>query len=144
MPTREVVFAQDALPPLPVYSQGIISQGKHVFLSGNLGLTKDMKIVEGGVQAQTVRGRIPRLVYKGSLLWYLIDLTYDLLYYYYYLQKALLENIQKILASVGAGFENVVKANIFLTDLGRDFVPMNEVYKQVRLSLIVHFIAIAI
>lgn len=50
---KQIVFSPDALPVLPVFSQAVISDGK-VYLSGNIGCTKDFKIVEGGVKAQTV------------------------------------------------------------------------------------------
>jgi 2-iminobutanoate/2-iminopropanoate deaminase len=50
---KQTVFSPDALPVLPVFSQAVISDGK-VYLSGNIGCTKEFKIVEGGVKAQTV------------------------------------------------------------------------------------------
>ena len=47
------VYTPDAVPPLPVFSQAAIS-GDHVYVSGNIGCTKDFKLVEGGIQAETV------------------------------------------------------------------------------------------
>jgi 2-iminobutanoate/2-iminopropanoate deaminase len=38
-----------------------------------------------------------------------------------------MENLKAVLAAAGAGFEHVVRATIYLTDLG-DFATMNEVY----------------
>lgn len=35
-------------------AQAVISKG-HVYASGSIGVTKEMKLVEGGVQPQTVR-----------------------------------------------------------------------------------------
>ncbi|KAF5316242.1 hypothetical protein D9619_006785 [Psilocybe cf. subviscida] len=49
---KQTVFSPDALPVLPVFSQAVISDGK-VYLSGNIGCTREFKIVEGGVKAQT-------------------------------------------------------------------------------------------
>jgi 2-iminobutanoate/2-iminopropanoate deaminase len=40
-----------------------------------------------------------------------------------------LENVRAILAAAGAGFADVVKSTVFLTDL-EDFAAMNEVYGQ--------------
>jgi len=39
-----------------------------VYASGNIGMTRDMKVVEGGVQAQTVRDRHPLSVQFTLLL----------------------------------------------------------------------------
>ncbi|OBZ71665.1 Protein MMF1, mitochondrial [Grifola frondosa] len=49
---KQVVFSAEANPPLPIYSQAIIS-GKTVYVSGSIGCTRDLVLVEGGVQAQT-------------------------------------------------------------------------------------------
>jgi 2-iminobutanoate/2-iminopropanoate deaminase len=40
-----------------------------------------------------------------------------------------LENVRAILAAAGAGFDDVVKSTVFLTDLD-DFAAMNEVYRE--------------
>lgn len=42
----------------------------------------------------------------------------------------------KILKGAGTSLENVVKVNIYLTNLDRDFAPMNEVYTQVLISIV--------
>ncbi|KAI0048753.1 Endoribonuclease L-PSP [Auriscalpium vulgare] len=98
--TKTIVFTEDALPPLPVYcsssAQAVIS-GKTVYASGNIGITREFKLVEGGVEEQT---------------------------------RAALENLAKVLKAAGSGLEHIVKANIYLTNLGRDFAPMNGVYTQ--------------
>lgn len=47
------VYTPDAVPPLPVFSQAATSGG-HVYVSGNIGCTKNFKLVEGGIQAETV------------------------------------------------------------------------------------------
>ncbi|RAQ43083.1 protein mmf1 [Aspergillus flavus] len=41
--------------------------------------------------------------------------------------KQILSNISSILLAGGSGLDNIVKCNIYLTDMG-DFGPMNEVY----------------
>lgn len=41
----------------------------------------------------------------------------------------------KVLKAAGSGLESVVKANLYMRELDRDFGPMNEIYVQVRLSL---------
>ena len=49
----QIVKAPHALPTLLVFSQATISKG-HVHVSGTIGITKDFKLVEGGIKAQTV------------------------------------------------------------------------------------------
>ncbi|KAJ8592282.1 Endoribonuclease L-PSP [Rhizopogon salebrosus TDB-379] len=94
--TKEIVIAPDAVPPLQVFSQAVISKG-HVYVSGNIGCTTDFMIVEGGVQGQTY---------------------------------AALSNISKVLEAAGSGLQHVVKANVYLTNMSRDFTDMNGVYKE--------------
>ncbi|KAI0342302.1 Endoribonuclease L-PSP [Trametopsis cervina] len=48
----EIVFAADAVPPLPVFSQAVISRGT-VYASGSIGCNPDLTLVEGGIPAQT-------------------------------------------------------------------------------------------
>lgn len=54
MAVKTWVSTPNAIPPLPTFSQAVISRG-HVYASGNIGCTEDYKIVEGGVKVQTVR-----------------------------------------------------------------------------------------
>ena len=49
-------------------------------------------------------------------------------------KRAALENMKKVLAAAGCEMKHIVKANIYLTDIARDFGPMNEVYKEVSSS----------
>ncbi|KAF7982650.1 hypothetical protein HWV62_27095 [Athelia sp. TMB] len=97
MTSKTLVSTPEAVPPLPVFSQAVISRG-HVYASGNIGCTKDFKIVEGGVKAQT---------------------------------RAALENLSIVLKAAGSGLDHIVKANIYLSHMERDFKPMNEIYIQV-------------
>ncbi|CAA7264819.1 unnamed protein product [Cyclocybe aegerita] len=50
--SKTFIFTPDAVPPLPAFSQAVVSGGR-VYASGNIGCDKNFKIVEGGVQAQT-------------------------------------------------------------------------------------------
>ncbi|KAL5531012.1 hypothetical protein ACEPAG_3888 [Sanghuangporus baumii] len=43
---------------------------------------------------------------------------------------AALENMQKVLKAAGSGLEHIVKANVYLRYMDRDFGPMNEIYIQ--------------
>ncbi|KJA15268.1 hypothetical protein HYPSUDRAFT_149290 [Hypholoma sublateritium FD-334 SS-4] len=90
------VYTPDAVPPLPVFSQAATSDG-HVYVSGNIGCTKDFKLVEGGIQAET---------------------------------RAALENLQIVLAAAGSGLEHIVKANIYMLNMEKEFQLMNEVYAK--------------
>ncbi|KAM5533618.1 hypothetical protein V8D89_012731 [Ganoderma adspersum] len=94
--TKQVVFSEEANPPLPFYSQAIIS-GKTIYVSGSIGIDRNSKLVEGGVQAQT---------------------------------RVAIENMTKVLQGAGVTRDAVLKCNIFLANLPRDFAPMNEVYLE--------------
>ncbi|KAJ3806760.1 Endoribonuclease L-PSP [Lentinula aff. lateritia] len=89
----EFLFTPQANPVLP--TQAVISKGT-IYVSGNIGCDKDMKIV-GDIRAQT---------------------------------RAALENIAIVLKAAGSGLDSIVKANIYLTNMARDFGPMNEVYAE--------------
>lgn len=41
--------------------------------------------------------------------------------------ERVMKNISAVLSAAGAGFDDVIKATIYLVDMG-DFVPVNEVY----------------
>jgi len=97
----QIVSTPNALPPLPTFSQAVISKG-HVYVSGNIGLDElvdatKFKLAEGGVKGQS---------------------------------RAALQNLSKVLKASGSGLEHIVKATVFLTDLPNDFGPMNEVYME--------------
>jgi len=97
----QIVSTPDAFPPLPTFSQAVISKG-HVYASGNIGLAEltdatNFKLAEGGIKGQV---------------------------------RAALQNLSQILKASGSGLEHIVKANVFLTDLPNDFGPMNEAYAE--------------
>ncbi|PPQ80083.1 hypothetical protein CVT26_011530 [Gymnopilus dilepis] len=96
----KTVYTPDALPVLPVFSQATISGG-FVYTSGSIGCTKEFSLVPGGVQAQTDHG-----------------------------QRAALENIRTVLQAAGSDLQYIVKANIYMLDMEKEFGLMNEVYAQ--------------
>ncbi|KAJ3569733.1 hypothetical protein NP233_g4854 [Leucocoprinus birnbaumii] len=49
---KQKVFSPEANPPLPVYSQAIISKG-FVFVCGNVGHDRNLKLYEGGIKVET-------------------------------------------------------------------------------------------
>ncbi|KIK70597.1 hypothetical protein GYMLUDRAFT_32641 [Collybiopsis luxurians FD-317 M1] len=44
--------------------------------------------------------------------------------------RAALENVAVVLKAAGSGLEHIVKANIYLTNMARDFGSMNEAYAE--------------
>ena len=46
-------------------------------------------------------------------------------------QRAALEKLSIVLKAAGSSLEDIVKVNIYLKDMPRDFGPMNEVYAEV-------------
>ncbi|OSX64943.1 hypothetical protein POSPLADRAFT_1135236 [Postia placenta MAD-698-R-SB12] len=44
--------------------------------------------------------------------------------------RAGIENMLKIVRSAGADLQNILKVNIFLTNLKEDFAPMNKIYAE--------------
>lgn len=92
--TKTIVHTENAVPPLPVFSQATISNGV-VYCSGSIGCDHQLNLVPGGVAAQTTRA---------------------------------LENLSAVLAAAGSGLEHILKANVYLANMPRDFGAMNEAY----------------
>jgi 2-iminobutanoate/2-iminopropanoate deaminase len=90
-----------------------------VYASGNIGCDNHYRLVEGGVQAQTVRH------YFGS------GLHGTFANEVYQNQQAALHNLSIVLKEAGSGLEHIVKVNVYLTNMLRDFQPMNEAYAEV-------------
>jgi 2-iminobutanoate/2-iminopropanoate deaminase len=44
--------------------------------------------------------------------------------------RKVMDNLRRVLEGVGAGFDRVVFARVFLTDFERDYAAMNEIYKS--------------
>ncbi|TFK53451.1 YjgF-like protein [Heliocybe sulcata] len=95
---KKTISTPDAVPPLPAFSQAVVSDGK-VYCSGSVGCDKDFKLVPGGIKPQTV-------------------------------QRAALENLEKVLKAAGSGLEHIVKANCYVSNMQRDYVQMNEAYLE--------------
>lgn len=95
-------------------AQAIVSNGT-VYASGNIGCDRELKLVEGGVQAQTVS---------------VFDAT-GRTHPHRYPQRAALKNLAIVLKASGSGLEHILKANVYLTNLPKDFAAMNEVYTEV-------------
>ncbi|EPQ53222.1 YjgF-like protein [Gloeophyllum trabeum ATCC 11539] len=49
---KKVISAPDAVPPLPAFSQAVVSEGK-VYASGSVGCDKEFVLVPGGIKPQT-------------------------------------------------------------------------------------------
>jgi 2-iminobutanoate/2-iminopropanoate deaminase len=88
---------EPANSPKPVgpYSHAV-RVGDLLFCSGQIPLTKDGKLVEGGISEQT---------------------------------RQVLENVKAILQDQSLAFDNVIKATVFMTDLG-EFADMNKIYGE--------------
>lgn len=92
--------------------------GKTVYVSGSIGIDKETGKLRGDIKGQTVCTH--GFVGRGQ------QLIGDL-------QQAALENMSKVLKSAGTETDNILKVNIFLSNLANDFAPMNEVYGAVRI-----------
>jgi len=90
-----IVEPKNSPKPVGPYSHAV-RVGDLLFCSGQIPLTTDGKLVEGGVTEQT---------------------------------RQVLENVKAILQDQALAFENVVKATVFMTDLG-EFAVMNTVYGE--------------
>jgi 2-iminobutanoate/2-iminopropanoate deaminase len=88
---------EPANSPKPVgpYSHAV-RVGDLLFCSGQIPLTKEGKLVEGGISEQT---------------------------------RQVLENVKAILQDQSLAFDNVIKATVFMTDLG-EFAEMNKIYGE--------------
>lgn len=55
-------------------------------------------------------------------------------------QRAALENLQIVLAAAGSGLEHIVKANIYMLNMEKEFQLMNEVYATVKGHSILNYL----
>jgi len=53
--SRKVIATPGAPPAVAAYSQGILAEGRYVFVSGQVGLDPDTKQMVDGITAQTER-----------------------------------------------------------------------------------------
>ncbi|KDQ56094.1 hypothetical protein JAAARDRAFT_180282 [Jaapia argillacea MUCL 33604] len=42
--------------------------------------------------------------------------------------RAALENLENVLQAAGSGLQHIIKANVYITDMPKNFMPMNEAY----------------
>lgn len=101
------IVKSDAPRPLAHYNEGVTC-GPWVFAAGQI--ASDYKT---GVPAEARRK--PGFPYYGS------DIKLQTRY--------ILENLKKTFAAAGSGFENVIKAQVFLTDLN-NFNNFDEIWRQ--------------
>jgi 2-iminobutanoate/2-iminopropanoate deaminase len=90
-----IIEPKNSPKPVGPYSHAV-RVGDLLFCSGQIPLTKEGNLVEGGITEQT---------------------------------RQVLENVKAILQDQSLQFENVVKATVFMTDLG-EFGEMNAVYAE--------------
>jgi 2-iminobutanoate/2-iminopropanoate deaminase len=94
---REAIVTDQGVQPAAPYSQGIIAQGRSVYVSGQGSFDPATgQFAPGDFAAQAER-------------------TF--------------RNVEIILQAAGAGWQNVVKVNVYLANI-RDFAAMNEVYRR--------------
>lgn len=127
--TKEVVQT-DAYPtPFPImpFSAAVKCNGM-VYLSGNIGMDpKTSKLVEGGIKERTVSPNTsstflyctPRHEHKTLAMHNLMITVY---------QRMIMTIITNVLADSGSHIRNIVKCNVYLTDMKKDFEDMNEAY----------------
>lgn len=92
----------------------MVSKGR-VYASGSIGCDKELKLVEGGIQAQTVGGSLNMSKFGLMCLF----------------KRAALENLAIVLKASGSGLEHIVKVNVYLANMPRDMQAMNATYIQV-------------
>jgi reactive intermediate/imine deaminase len=106
------VLTDKAPKPIPQLSQAV-KYGGMVYCSGSLGVDPSTsKFVEGSVQDRTV------CLSLGTVRPILTSC-----------QRQALKNLSAVLEAAGSSLQNVVKVNVFLTDMS-NFAAMNEVYDE--------------
>jgi enamine deaminase RidA (YjgF/YER057c/UK114 family) len=106
------VLTDKAPKPIPQLSQAV-KYGGMVYCSGSLGVDPGTsKFVEGSVQDRTV------CLSLGTVRPILTSC-----------QRQALKNLSAVLEAAGSSLQNVVKVNVFLTDMS-NFAAMNEVYDE--------------
>lgn len=94
---REPIITDKGVTPTAPYSQGIIAQGRTIYVSGQASFDPTTgRFEDGEFRAQA-------------------DRTF--------------RNVQAILEAAGAGWKDVVKVNVYLSNI-LDFAELNEVYRR--------------
>lgn len=91
----EFIATNNAPAAIGPYAQAV-KVGDWLYTSGQIPLTPEGELVEGGIEEQT---------------------------------KQVLSNLKAVLDAAGARIDQVVKATVFLTDLG-NFAKVNELYAE--------------
>jgi 2-iminobutanoate/2-iminopropanoate deaminase len=94
---REPIIAEKGVKPANPYSQGIIAQGRTIYVSGQGSFSPETSLFLPGDFAMQA--------------------------------ERTFRNVELILAAAGAGWQHVVKVNVYLADI-LDFGVMNEVYRH--------------
>jgi enamine deaminase RidA (YjgF/YER057c/UK114 family) len=127
------VFTSSAPTPLPQFSQAVVYNGL-VYCSGNIGIKPGaaFELVEGTAKDRTVNHIPPTLCYLQNAAHLVSEcinnpgLTRNL---YPSLQRQILTNIRAVLEAAGSSLDNVLKMNIFLTNMD-NFGIVNEAYDE--------------
>ena len=133
---RQDVYTDKAAAPFQhVFSQAIRS-GNKIYCSGSVGLsTKTGTLVEGGIQAETV---CP----PCELCWWMPRLILDAMDGS---QERVLDNLEAVLNEADTGLDKVIKVNVYLKDIARDFSAMNEVYvRRFAMPMPVSFLSVTL
>jgi 2-iminobutanoate/2-iminopropanoate deaminase len=110
----EGVFTPKAPKPLPQFSQAV-KYNDMVYCSGNIGLDPETwKLVDGSIKDRTVRQATVLEAVRAKML---IHLRVH--------QRQALKNLSAVLEEAGSSLKNVVKVNIFITNMD-NFATMNE------------------
>lgn len=108
--SKTAVLTVNAPQPPPGISQAIVAGG-FVFCSGSVPIDATTgKIVEGDVQAHTVRQRTSTMISHLTIS-----------------KHQCIKNLSAVLEAAGTTIDNVVKVNVFLSDMA-NFAKMNEIY----------------
>lgn len=114
---KEAVRTDKAPPPMPFFSQAIKCGGM-VYCSGSIGMDPTTsKVIEGNVADRTVC--VPPF----------LIVPYHTFLQTYFSQEQAIKNLAAVLEAAGSSLDNVVKVNIFLTNM-ENFAAMNAVYAK--------------
>jgi 2-iminobutanoate/2-iminopropanoate deaminase len=117
MTLKESVVTDKAPAQPSLFSQAIKCNGM-VYCSGSIGIEPTtMKLVEGGVADRTVSRSLRPLPTTDPLASSHITS-----------QKQALTNLSEVLKAAGSSIDNVVKVNIFLTNM-ENYAAMNKAYE---------------
>lgn len=112
--SKSVVYTDQAPKPPPFLAQGIVT-GNTVFCSGQIGVDRETGVlVEGTLKDRLVHSPSSLLHGDSSLTWVAK-------------KRQIVSNLEAVLKAAGSSLQNVVKVNVFLTDMA-DYAAMNKAY----------------